>query len=103
MFASATAVVSGLIDQINVNGAFAHTMQLAATAVAYLSLAWGAWLLALAVGEALSSRSSVRTESLDASLIRLTAQVVGLGCAIALIFRGASQIGLPLVGAGRRH
>lgn len=98
LFASATAVVSGLIDQINVNGAFAHTMQLAATAVAYLSLAWGAWLLALAVGEALSSRSSVRTESLDASLIRLTAQVVGLGCAIALIFRGASQIGLPLVG-----
>jgi MscS family membrane protein len=95
---SAVWFVMFVSDEINVTGAMANVLRLSATTVAYLSLAWAIWLFALAIGEGIASGSRIRAESLDASLIRLTAQVIGITGATVLIFHGANQIGLPLVG-----
>ena len=98
VFVSAVWLVPFVADEINVTGTMANVLRLSATAVAYLSLAWAIWLLSVAIGEAIATRSRIRAESLDASLIRLTSQVIGMAAAIVLVFRGADQIGLPLVG-----
>lgn len=98
LFISAVVVFPFVVDEINVTGAVANALRLSVTTVAYLSLAWAAWLFALAIGEGIASASRIRAESLDASLIRLTAQLVGIVAAAVLVFRGASQIGIPLVG-----
>lgn len=98
VFVSAVWFVPFVADEINVTGAMANVLRLTATAVAYLSLAWAIWLLSIAIGESIATRSRIRAESLDASLIRLTSQVIGMTAAIVLVFRGADQIGLPLVG-----
>ncbi len=98
VFVSALWFVPFVSDEINVTGAIANALRLSSTAVAYLSLAWAIWLFAVAIGESIATASRIRAESLDASLIRLTSQVIGMAAAIVLIFRGASEIGLPLVG-----
>lgn len=98
VFVSAVWFVPLVADEINVTGAVANVLRLSATAVAYLSLAWAIWLLSVAIGESIATASRIRAESLDASLIRLTSQVIGMTAAIVLVFRGADQIGLPLVG-----
>ncbi|NNK09055.1 MAG: mechanosensitive ion channel [Myxococcales bacterium] len=98
VFVLALWFVPFVSDEINLTGAIANALRLSSTAVAYLSLAWAIWLFAVAIGESVATASRIRAESLDASLIRLTSQVIGLAAAIVLIFRGASEIGLPLVG-----
>ncbi len=98
VFGSALWFIPFVSDQINVTGAIANALRLSSTAVAYVSLAWAIWLFAVAIGESIATASRFRAESLDASLIRLTSQVIGMAAAILLVFRGADQIGLPLVG-----
>jgi MscS family membrane protein len=98
VFVSAVWFVPFVSDEINAIGAIANILRLSSTAVAYVSLAWAIWLFAVAIGESIATASRIRAESLDASLIRLTSQVIGMAAAIVLIFRGASEIGLPLVG-----
>jgi len=87
-----------LFEQILLVGDVAKHLNLFMTAIAYLSLAWVAWILILAAGESLVSRPRVGAESLDASLIRLTARLIAIGAVILLVFQGATAIGLPLVG-----
>lgn len=98
LLVSAIVVVPFVTEEINVTGAVANFLALTATAVAYLSLAWALWLFVLAAGEAIVSAPRIRAESLDASLIRLTARTIALLGATILIFQGASKIGIPLVG-----
>jgi len=98
VFVSAVAVVPFFLAEINVTGAVANALRLAATAVAYLSLAWASWLFAVAVGEGIATSSRIRAKSLDGSLVRLTAQVIGMGAAVVLVFQGGGQVGIPLVG-----
>jgi MscS family membrane protein len=98
VFVSALWFIPFVADEINVTGSVANALRLSSTALAYLSLAWALWLLSVAIGEAIATRSRIRAGSLDASLIRLTSQVIGMTAAIVLVFRGADEIGLPLVG-----
>jgi MscS family membrane protein len=98
VFVSAVAVVPFVLAEINVTGAVANAFRLSATAVAYLSLAWASWLFAIAVGEGIATSSRIRARSLDGSLVRLTAQVIGMVAAVVLVFQGGGQIGIPLVG-----
>lgn len=87
-----------LFVDIQLVGDVAKYVNLTATAIAYLSLAWAVWILILAAGEALVSRPRIRAESLDASLIRLTVRLIAIGAAVMLVFQGATAIGIPLVG-----
>jgi len=87
-----------LSREILLIGDVAKYLNLITSAIAYLSLAWVVWILIVAGGEALANRPRVGAQSLDASLIRLTARLIAIAASVVLIFKGATAIGLPLVG-----
>ncbi len=91
----ATPVIT---DDINFTGDVGNALHLGTLALTYLALGWIAWLGALLIGEAIIASPRVRSESLDADLIRLASQVFGLAGAAALVFHGANRIGIPVVG-----
>jgi MscS family membrane protein len=92
------SVGSYVTELILITGTVAKALSLIGTAVAYLSLAWITWILIIAAGDLIVGSPRIHAESLDASLIRLTARLVAIGVAVALIFQGASQVGIPLMG-----
>ncbi len=98
LFVGSVFGLPSLSSVILLTGDVAKYVDLIETAVAYLSLAWMVWTLSLAAGEALASRQRFRAESLDVSLIRLTARLLAAGAVVVLVFRGATAIGIPLVG-----
>jgi MscS family membrane protein len=79
-------------------GVLAEGIILAATAVSYFAGAWAAWLAAVTIAELLISSPKIPDQGLDANMLRLGARVVGIFSAVALMFHGASQIGLPFYG-----
>jgi MscS family membrane protein len=98
LFVVAVFAVPRLAQEILLIGNVAKSLNLTATAIAYLTLAWIVWILILAAGEAVLKTPRIGAESLDASLIRLTARLVAIGVATVLVFQGATAIGIPLVG-----
>ena len=87
-----------LAEEILLIGQVATLVKLTAAAIAYLSFAWVIGILILALAEWIISSPRIRAESLDASLIRLTARLIATGVAVILVFQGATAIGIPLVG-----
>jgi MscS family membrane protein len=98
LFVGSAYGLPALSKEILLSGDVAKFFNLAATAIGYLSLAWIVWTLILASAEALMSRPRVAAESLDASLIRLTARLIAIAAVAVLVFQGATAIGIPLVG-----
>ena len=98
LFVGSAFAIPRLAYEILLVGRVAKFVNLTATALAYLSLAWVIWILIIAAGEALVRRPRFRAESLDASLIRLSARLMAIAVALVLILQGATAIGLPLVG-----
>ena len=64
----------------------------------FLAFAWLAWRLAPVVAEAIIASPHVARETLDAHLIRLTARLLGILGALALLSIGADQLGIPVYG-----
>lgn len=98
LFVGSVLGLPALSDTILLTGDVAKFLNLAVTAIGYLSFAWIVWILILASAEALVSRPRIAVESLDASLIRLTARLVAIAAVVVLVFQGATAIGIPLVG-----
>ncbi len=87
-----------LTELLLLTGSVATATDLTGIAIVYISLAWIVWILIIAGSEGFIGTPRIRTESLDASLIRLTARVVAIVAAVLLLFQGANAIGLPVVG-----
>ena len=87
-----------ITDQINMIGTVAKDLMLTLQTIKYLLATWVAWLGALLVAELLISSPKIGDDSLNAQLLRLSARIVGIALGLTIIFYGASQIGLPLVG-----
>ena len=83
---------------LNARGELAEDVDLATSAVSYFAGAWAAWLLAVTIAEVIINSPKIPDQSLDAHMLRLAARVVGIVSAAALLFHGASQIGLPFYG-----
>jgi len=98
LFVAAVFVFPRLSAEIILIGHVARLLNLAASAIAYLSLAWVVWKLILLAAEAVVSTARIRAESLDESLIRLVARLIAIGVAVVLVVQGATAIGIPLVG-----
>lgn len=95
----AAAFVQPYLTEVTLlTGSVAKVSDLAGIAVVYFSLAWISWILIIAAGEAILETPRVRSGTLDASLIRLTARLIAIGAVVILIFQGGTAIGLPLVG-----
>ena len=85
-------------EQINLIGAASKAVLLTTQAVKYLIGTWVAWLGALLVAELFILSPRIEEDSLNAQLLRLTARIAGIVLGLVIIFYGASQIGIPLVG-----
>ena len=83
---------------LNARGELAEDVTLVAEAVSYFAGAWAAWLAAVAIAEVIINSPNIPDQSLDAHMLRLAARVLGIAAAAALLFHGASRIGLPFYG-----
>ncbi len=87
-----------LTDQINFISTVAKAVNLGTGLIAYLFGTWAAWLGSLLIAELIISSPRIEENSLDAQLLRLSARIIGIVLGLVLIFYGANQIGIPLVG-----
>jgi MscS family membrane protein len=87
-----------ITEQINMVGAVAKYMLLILQTIKYLLATWVAWLGSLLVAEMLIASPKVEDDSLNAQLLRLSARIIGITIGLTIIFYGANQIGLPVVG-----
>lgn len=87
-----------LTKQINLIGSATKAVLLTAETLEYLVGAWVAWLGSLLIAELIISSPGIEDESLNAQLLRLSARIAGIILGVVIIFYGANQIGLPLVG-----
>jgi MscS family membrane protein len=84
--------------QINILEGAGSAIELACTAVMYLSGAWLCWRLAPVIAEAIIASPSVAPESIDAHLIRICTRLLGLVVAAGLLAIGADRVGMPVFG-----
>ncbi len=85
-------------EQINLIGAAAKAVLLTTETITYLIATWVAWLGALLLAELVILSPRIAEDSLNAQLLRLTARITGIVLGLVIIFYGANQIGIPLVG-----
>jgi MscS family membrane protein len=83
--------------QVNTAGRFSRIVDFGLTALIYLAWAWIFWLAALAFFEAVVLDPKFPDESLDANMLRLIAQIVGIIGGIMLLAYGAQELGLPVL------
>ncbi len=86
------------LAQVNVVGEVGVVVQVGATAVEVLVGSWLLWRAAPVLAEAVIASPSIRTESVDAHLIRLGARVLGILGALTLLALGADRMGIPVYG-----
>jgi MscS family membrane protein len=85
-------------EQINIISDPAKTMLLVMRAIQYLLATWVAWLGALLLAELVIFSPRIEEGSLQAQLLRLSARIIGIVLGLVILFYGANQIGLPVVG-----
>lgn len=85
-------------EQINLIGLASKAVLLTSKTIEYLVATWLAWLAPLLLAEMAIRSPRVGSDSLNAQLLRLTARIVGIILGLVIIFYGANQIGIPLVG-----
>jgi MscS family membrane protein len=87
-----------LTEQINFIGNIARSVNLITGIITYLMATWAAWVGSLLLAELAILSPKVAEDSLDAQLLRLSARIIGIVLGLMLVFYGANQIGIPLVG-----
>ena len=87
-----------ITEQINMIGAVSKNLMLALQTIKYLIATWAVWLGCLLIAEVVISSPKIPTDSLNAQLLRLSSRILGIALGLTIIFYGANQIGLPLVG-----
>ena len=87
-----------LTEQINFIGSMARATNLVTGVIAYLAATWSLWLGSLLVAELILLSPRIAEGSLDAQLLRLSARIIGIVLSVTMIFYGANQVGIPLVG-----
>ena len=87
-----------ITEQINIIGTVSKSLLLGLQTIKYLAATWVAWLGSLLLAEVVISSPRFEDDSLNAQLLRLSARILGIALGLTIIFYGASQIGLPLVG-----
>lgn len=91
-------VLQGFINyQVNVAGQFSRIVDGAATALVYLAWTWAFWLLAIAIFEWIVLAPQFPEGSLDSSMLRLVARIIGTLGGVAILAIGAQSIGLPVL------
>ncbi|HET8723987.1 MAG TPA: mechanosensitive ion channel family protein [Anaeromyxobacteraceae bacterium] len=95
---STPAFAWALLAQVNVTGQVGVFVEIAATGVSFLAAAWVSWRLAPVLAEAAVASPRIPSGSVDAHLIRLSARVLGIAGALAVVALGADRLGIPVYG-----
>jgi MscS family membrane protein len=85
-------------EKINIISTSAKKILLIARTIEYLMATRLAWLGSLLLAEVIILSPSIDNESLHAQLLRLSARIAGIVLGLVILFYGANQIGLPVVG-----
>ena len=86
-------------EQINVTGIAAEVPGYSIELAYGVAAVWIVWLTASRIAESVIARApTISSRGLNAHLIRLTARSVGLVAVVALAFRVAHEIGIPVYG-----
>jgi len=83
--------------EVNVAGRFSRLIDGIATAMIYLAGTWAFWLFAVAVFEWIVLAPKFPEGSLDSSMLRLVARIVGTLGGIVILAVGAQEMGLPVL------
>lgn len=83
--------------QVNVAGRFSRLVDGIATALIYLAGTWAFWLFAVAVIEWIVLTPKFPEGSLDSSMLRLVARIIGTLGGIVILAIGAQEMGLPVL------
>ncbi len=87
-----------LRNQVNITGLGSDSFNYLLEILYGIALVLIVWLTANWIADAVIDSPKINPESLDAHLIRLAARSVGIIAALALMFRVANQIGIPVYG-----
>jgi len=99
LLAASTSIARWLVDvQINLTGPIFLALNSGLDAIILGSFALGTYVLLLFLADWLISTPRINSESLDASLLRVSARVVGIAAAVAVLFYGSTEIGISLYG-----
>lgn len=84
--------------EVNVSGTFAKLTDSTLPIVQNVAFAWLFWLAVLAAFEWMILSPKVRGESLNASMMRLSAQLIGFFGVLLILTLGAQEFGIPVLG-----
>ena len=82
--------------QINIFGTFDTIFSSVATIVRYLATAWMFWLFTLIIVETIIRSPNIPDQSLDASLLRLCARILGIVGGVAILAYAGNSLGVPV-------
>jgi len=83
--------------QIFVVGQFSRMVDFVHAGILYATMAWAFWLIVRAFFEAVMVNPRFPDESLDANLLRLIAQIIGVVGSVIIIAYGAQKLGVPVL------
>ena len=86
------------IRQIGISGTSVIVTHLALSAITVLAAAWLVMLVGGAVAQMIVNSPRIDPQSVDASLVRITARLVSLVVAVLIVVEGARTLGLPVMG-----
>ena len=98
VLAAAPTLGFSALAPINMRWGTATAIELAMTAVMFLSGAWLAWRAAPVIAEAIIASPRIAPESVDAYLVRISMRLLGLAAAAGLLSIGADRLGVPVYG-----
>ena len=93
---TADALLAFFAFQLNIAGAFGIALDNLFSVVNYLVAVWAFWIAAIAIGELTVSSPRISESSLDASLIKLCARLVGIAGGILILAFAGNALGLPV-------
>jgi MscS family membrane protein len=90
-----TFLVPLLCTLLHIGGITRVVIDFAATMALYLGAAWLSIIGLIILGDTVVASEHLKRSSLDSQLVRLGVRLVGVMVAIALLIRGADELGIP--------
>ena len=85
-------------QQLTLSGYVSESIRLSTELAYYFLLAWIAWTGSMSIAEFIIASPKILEQSLNASMLRLTARIIGIILVISIFFYVSSRFGVPLYG-----
>ncbi len=85
-------------QQLTLSGNVSEGIRLSTELAYYFLLAWIAWTGSMSIAELIIASPKIPEQGLNASMLRLTARIIGIIIVISIFFYVSSRFGIPLYG-----